>query len=169
VRELRAELVRNDVTVIEGGRGFTEKGDMVALCRDAIQIFEARRVAKAVEAQQEKQRTETQDRIIREVKAWAEGKSIKKMINEVNSEEKQANTKALSRQDSLTPVAKAYKKALLKCHPDKHMHDFSEHVRATERFKYINEAFTAYKKKLEKEKMADSSLKARVVRRRTQF
>jgi transcriptional regulator len=81
------------VTVIEGGRGFTEKGDMVTLCRDAINNFEMRRQTKVLEAQQAKQQVEIRDRIIREVKVWAEGKSIKKLINEVNAEAKQANVK----------------------------------------------------------------------------
>jgi DnaJ-class molecular chaperone len=44
------------------------------------------------------------------------------------------------RSDSLTPVAKAYRKAMLKIHPDKHVgSDWTAHQRATEMFKAVTD------------------------------
>lgn len=54
------------------------------------------------------------------------------------------------RSDSLKEVSKSYKRALLRIHPDKHMDNESKHLRATEVFKYVSQAFNDYKKKFEK-------------------
>ena len=53
------------------------------------------------------------------------------------------------RSDGLKEVSKSYKRALLKIHPDKHMDNESKHLRATEVFKYVSQAFNEYKKKHE--------------------
>ena len=54
------------------------------------------------------------------------------------------------RSDTLADVSKSYKKALLRIHPDKHMDNESKHLRATEVFKYVSQAFNDYKKKYDK-------------------
>jgi hypothetical protein len=45
-------------------------------------------------------------------------------------------------------ATQAYKRAMLKIHPDKHMHDELAHLAATERFKALNEAFVRFKKQM---------------------
>jgi hypothetical protein len=95
----------------------------------------ARRAAAAKQREAEK----SNDVIVREVEAWARNKPLYVMINEVNGD------KALKRLDTLAVVTKAYRRAILLIHPDKHMDDPARFVRATEMFKNINSAYQTYK------------------------
>jgi hypothetical protein len=106
----------------------------------------------------EKHQTETKDQIIKDVATWAKGKTIHVMLNEVNKYK--SPSKKLKRNHSFTPVNKAYRKALLKIHPDKHMAsgDFAAHTRATEMFKIINTTFTDFKEAQAKKKKQRESL-----------
>lgn len=62
------------------------------------------------------------------------------MLNEINGD------RALKRMETLNTITKAYRKAILLIHPDKHMGDHGKFTRATEMFKYVNEAFQQYRK-----------------------
>ncbi len=115
---------------------------------------EAARVAReAREAQRKKEReaqlaTEKAQeveaaKIIREVEMWAHNKPLYVMLNEINGE------RSLKRFDTFAVVSKAYKRAILQIHPDKHMNDHGKFVRATEMFKYVNEAYQAYRKQVD--------------------
>ena len=51
----------------------------------------------------------------------------------------------LSSHSSSAKVKRAYRRALLKIHPDKHdQDDFEAHLRATEVFKVVNAAYLAF-------------------------
>jgi hypothetical protein len=79
----------------------------------------AKRNAKRAAEREEKEKEVARERIVSEVAKWARDKNIKAMLNEVNGL-KTPDKNALKRQSTLTPVTKAYRKALLKIHPDKH-------------------------------------------------
>lgn len=56
----------------------------------------------------------------------------------------------LKRHSTYDEVYKAFKMAVLKVHPDKHMGDFEDHAQATEIFKRLNEAFARYRQVVSK-------------------
>jgi len=159
VKDLKQRLSWAGVSI----GGFSEKGELVALLRESEKKAAKRREqeardreraaerrAAAVEKKKEEAKQEViRDRIIKEVNQWAKGKNIKKMLNDVLGL-KTPDKNYLKRYDTLTPVSKMYKKAILKIHPDKHMGDFAQYVRATELFKQVNGAFTSYKQKVDR-------------------
>lgn len=67
------------------------------------------------------------------------------MINEINANSG-VNAAVLTRASNATDVGKLYKKALLKIHPDKHMGDWKQYMRATEMFKTVNASYSQYKR-----------------------
>jgi len=109
------------------------------------------------------------EKIVKEVARWAKGKSIKDMLNDVNEANSPSKGKHLRRNDSLTPVSKVYKRSLLKIHPDKHMGDFTDHVRATERFKFVNKAFKEFKDMHEKRRAGKGSRSGSATSRRPAY
>jgi len=78
--------------------------------------------------------------ITHEVEQWAKNKPIHTLLNEVNGD------RVVKATDGLAAVTKAYRRAMLKIHPDKHMTDPDSHVRATEMFKHVTAAYTLFKK-----------------------
>ena len=78
------------------------------------------------------------------MQAWAKQRSLFVMLNEINGAEPDSPL-FLSNHPSYSPVNRAYKKAMVKIHPDKHMHDPIAHAQANEKFKYLNDAFLKFK------------------------
>jgi hypothetical protein len=167
IRELKAELVKLGETTLPSW--VSEKAELVQMVKDVearVAIKQAfkkkedaeRREKRAqqahearVQEEEEKKNEVLREKIVKEVALWSKGKNIKTMLNDVN--ELKTPTKALSRQSTLTPVQKAYRKAMLKVHPDKNMGDFKKHARATEMFKHISESFDKYKEELKEKKV----------------
>jgi membrane protein involved in colicin uptake len=102
---------------------------------------EAKEKARAA-AEAEKAKSEASaNAIIAEVEKWAHGKALWVLLNEVNGD------RSASAHDNLAAIGKAYKRAMLKIHPDKHMGDGNDHVRATEMFKHVTARYEELKKK----------------------
>jgi hypothetical protein len=165
VRALRTELLSLGVSAGELAR-LVEKDEMVtrllsaqsegARRAEAAKAEAERRAeAKAKAAAVDQNREQLRERIVHEVSRWAQGRHIKSMLNELNGLASIDAPGYLKRTDAFACVSKAYKKALLRIHPDKHMsgadgvHD-GKYLRATEVFKYVSQAFDEYKKKLDK-------------------
>lgn len=104
------------------------------------------KIEKMEHDKREKENSILADRIVKEVDMWSKNKSLHTMLNEVNGELESKPT-GLKKYDNAANVNKAYKRALLKIHPDKHMDDHGKFVRATEMFKCVNEAYQQWKKK----------------------
>lgn len=83
--------------------------------------------------------------ILKEVAEWARGKDIRAMLNDLLGYTPR-DEKYLQRQCELAPVQRAYKKAVLKIHPDKtDASDYEAHLKATEMFKTVNSAFETFR------------------------
>jgi len=112
--------------------------------REEAAAAEARAAQKRKEREQQaaerKEQEKDDARIIAEVELWARNKPLYVMLNEVNGD------RALKRTDNFAAITKAYRRAIIQIHPDKHMDDHAKFVRATEMCKYINEAYQTYKK-----------------------
>lgn len=159
VKELKRELVTYGVSALDLAR-LVEKDEYVLRCvrvhleaeTKAAQKQRAEQHAADVRKQQEAKELEKEnlkDAIIHEVDRWAKGRSIKSMLNELNGATLLEHSGFLKRSDGLKEVSKAYKKALLRIHPDKHMDSDAKHLRATEVFKYVSQAFNDYRTKAE--------------------
>jgi hypothetical protein len=159
VKELKRELVTYGVSAIDLAR-LVEKDEYVLRCvrvhleaeTKAAQKQRAEAHAAEVRKQQqakEQEKETLKDAIIHEVDRWAKGRNIKSMLNELNGATSLEQAGFLKRSDGLKEVSKAYKKALLRVHPDKHMDSDAKHLRATEVFKYVSQAFNEYRTKAE--------------------
>lgn len=133
-----------------------EKSELIIKVRQCyMQTFEQRKAAqskqKAAEVAEKaaKDAERTKEKIVLEVATWAKKKNILQMLNDVSGK-KPNEAGYLRNTDPLETVVKAYKKALLLIHPDKHMGDELGHIRATERFKYVHEAMETHKSSMEK-------------------
>jgi hypothetical protein len=114
--------------------------------REANQAAEkVKQEAKREADKAEKEQLQRKDRIVSEVMKWAQHKTIFAMLNEINGKQSSSEQGHVSRNSSEDDLARAYKKAVLKCHPDKHMGDFEGHLRATERFKALHEKYSKRK------------------------
>lgn len=136
------ELVRRLKKLKVSIAGVREKKDLIK----KLQVAEAEVEAKEAEEKARRDKIELGDRILREVKRWARGKGIKEMLNSICDLPKH-HPRYLNRLSGFDAVNRAYKHALIKIHPDKNMHSFEALTRATEKFKIVNGAFTAYKKR----------------------
>lgn len=85
--------------------------------------------------------------IIAEVEAWAKARSIRTMLNEINGHSPDHKL-YLSLTSPVATVNKAYKRAMLKIHPDKHMNDWEEQIRATEMFKEVTNKLQLFRKRM---------------------
>lgn len=119
--------------------------DEAELKRKRVERAEKDRLEKIENEKAEKEKALVADRITKEVEIWAKNKALYIMLNEINGETETRG--GLRRYDGPDKVNKAYKKALLKIHPDKHMNEHAKFVRATEMFKYVNEGYQQHKKK----------------------
>mmetsp|Transcript_9210 Transcript_9210/g.18040 ORF Transcript_9210/g.18040 Transcript_9210/m.18040 type:complete len:448 (+) Transcript_9210:148-1491(+) len=120
--------------------GFREKKDLVAKLVEAEQEFEKKLAAERVE----RERQETESRILREVRRWARGKGIKEILNSL-MDTRRGDPLYLNRLSTFSKVSRVYKRALMKIHPDKNMGSFERLTRATEQFKIVNSMYQAYK------------------------
>jgi len=91
-------------------------------------------------------RERLRERIVAEVEKWGNGKSLLSMLNDINHA-KYGDKRYLHKYATFTPVNRAYKRALLSIHPDKHMKHFKAFVRATEMFKFVNSSFVKFRKR----------------------
>jgi DnaJ-domain-containing protein 1 len=90
-------------------------------------------------------RDSIRDGIIRSVEIWSSSRTLQQMLNEINAVTTQDEL-YVKRTDGPERIQKAYRKAMLKCHPDKHV-EFQANCRATEMFKWVNEHYSSYKKR----------------------
>ena len=94
---------------------------------------------------------EARSKIIADVHNWAKVRSLPALLNDLNGSQPGDELFLAPRPATFSPVSKAYKRALLKVHPDKHMHDPLAHLAATERFKALNDAWIKYKKQMNRD------------------
>eukprot|EP00462_Mataza_sp_D1_P020759 CAMPEP_0175139394 /NCGR_PEP_ID=MMETSP0087-20121206/10876_1 /TAXON_ID=136419 /ORGANISM="Unknown Unknown, Strain D1" /LENGTH=419 /DNA_ID=CAMNT_0016422395 /DNA_START=125 /DNA_END=1384 /DNA_ORIENTATION=+ len=156
MKEIKAELAAKRVSVAD----CLEKADFVKKLKEvragvdhAFLEREAEKKRKAQEkVQREKMEREAEnlkDRTNKEVDSWSQGKDVRRMLNEILGY-KERDEHYLNRMSGMEKVAKAYKKAVLKIHPDKvSVNDKEAHARATEMFKAVNNAFENFKKQSE--------------------
>jgi hypothetical protein len=110
------------------------------------QLMKEKAEAEQKTLNEENKKEETKDRIIKEVSKWSKQKTVQIMLNEIMGYTSSKHEKYLRRTSTLAVVSKAYKLSLLKIHPDKHMGDWAQHIRATEMFKYVSTSFNAFRK-----------------------
>ncbi len=80
-----------------------------------------------------------------DIEKWASARTLHQMLNEINVVTA-IDALYVKRQDTPEHIHKAYKKAMLKVHPDKHV-EVAANIRATEMFKWVNEHYSEYKKR----------------------
>jgi len=120
-----------------------EKADLVAKISEAHARYTAKKEAERKEQEFENARSKA----ISDVAAWAKARTLPTLLNELNGAKDPSNELFVApKPTSFSPVSRAYKKAIIKVHPDKHMHDPLAHVLATEKFKALNEAWIKFKK-----------------------
>jgi GTPase SAR1 family protein len=129
-----------------------EKNDVLMKLREALA---KERSAKEDALSESKIKDErARENVLSDVNRWARGKDIRSMLNEIHgwTDVGGKDSQYLQNLASFAPVASAYKKALLKIHPDKvdSHRDPLGHLRATEMFKLVNAAFELFKKMNEK-------------------
>ena len=138
-----------------------EKSDVLAKLREGLARERSVREESGLEARRADERA--REAVLADVARWARGKDVRAMLNEIHGWSA-SGTPDLFLQPlvSLAPVASAYKKALLKIHPDKvdAARDPLAHLRATEMFKTVNAAFEAFKKSNEKRQSAGPDVMA---------
>lgn len=138
VKDLKRELTRRQVPHDD----CVEKKDLIARLQSTMREADE----KDAEAKQKRDQELAAERIQQEVEEWSRGKDIRSMLNDILKYAPD-NPNYLERHATLAPVTKAYKKSMLKIHPDKvGVDDFEAHVRATEMFKMVNSAFQTFKK-----------------------
>ena len=145
VGELRRECAKRGINTDD----CLEKSEVLTKLREALARERASKVAEANESASRDERGK--EAVLADVARWARGKDIRAMLNDIHGWIEGSSTNYLDRHASLAPVQIAYKKALLRIHPDKV--DATEahvHLRATEMFKTVNAAFEAFKKMNEK-------------------
>jgi len=151
--ELRRECLKRGISVT----GLTERSEFLQALRSYLQ--KARSTSSEpsrhhLSQQQEKQKQS----IIEDVQRWASGKDIRAMLNDIHgwtvdgpSLPDGTPNPYLQIHTSFAPVSNAYRKALVKIHPDKvAAGDTMAHVRATEMFKVVSAAFENFKQVNEK-------------------
>lgn len=90
-------------------------------------------------------REKARDQIKKEVEHWARSKSFISMLNEANAWQA-GEPRFLTRSCSASAIAKAYKLAMLKIHPDKNLDkDYSAQIRCTEMFKEITSRYNSFR------------------------
>ncbi len=120
-----------------------EKADLVAKISEAHARYTAKKEAERKEQEFENARSKA----VTDVAAWAKARTLPALLNELNGAKDASNELFVApKPTSFSPVSRAYKKAIIKVHPDKHMHDPLAHVLATEKFKALNEAWIKFKK-----------------------
>lgn len=86
-----------------------------------------------------------------EAAAWAR-RPLAALLNELNGASTPNDDLFVpSRPPCYSPVSRAYKRALIRIHPDKHMADPLQHLAATEKFKALNDAFNKFKKAMNRD------------------
>ena len=110
---------------------------------------------QAKRAKEAARKEEIRDEVIEEVQRWARGKSLRDMLNSIHGHGRQRNPNArpgtgtfqyLGADASVRTVMRAYRKALIRIHPDKvAFTDIEAHIRATETFKIVNSAYKRFK------------------------
>jgi len=152
--ELRRECAKRGIRTDD----CLEKSDVLQRLREHLA---RERDARASSAQDGKLKEErARDAVHADVARWAQGVSrgsnpdsaIRSMLNDIHGWS-EGHASFLAVHASLGPVSAAYKRALLKIHPDKVdvARDGQEALwRATEMFKTVNAAFEAFKKANEK-------------------
>jgi len=119
-----------------------EKQELIYLLVTEQMAENKRQEKMRLEKREEEEKEKMTERVVNEVQLWARGKSLKRMLNEVNGV-RPGDSVFLNRVASFSAISKAYKRAILKIHPDKHMGDHEKFVRATEMFKEVNEKWVA--------------------------
>ena len=149
VRELRAELLRLNLSTHD----CLEKSDMVDKLSTYQQQQQRRQSQPTPQSQPQPPPAVDAEQILADIRRWSHGKSIVQLLNDLNRElsPTSAATATLSHDSSVEEVSRAYKKTLLRVHPDKcGVADEEKRVRATEVFKVIHERFVQFKDKHEK-------------------
>jgi predicted GNAT family acetyltransferase len=121
--------------------------ELRALQRDTRAAAAAAAVNKAkTEAATAAEKEKTTDAIHTEVEKWLKGKAVDKLLNEITGA-KRGDANYLTTTSAEKAVTKVYRRALLKIHPDKHMQDWKQHIRATEMFKGVTTALATFRAK----------------------
>ena len=144
--ELRRECAKRHISTED----CLEKSDVLARLREALARERSAKVEEASEARSREERL--REAVLDDVARWARAKDIRSMLNDIHGwTEGAPGGSFLEKHASFAPVQIAYKKALLKIHPDKvDAKDIQAHMRATEMFKTVNAAFETFKKVNEK-------------------
>jgi hypothetical protein len=140
VSELRRECAKRGLSTDD----CLEKSDLLARLRSSLAATRASAASQVAEVRSRDERL--RDAVLADVARWARGKDVRAMLNDIHGWA-EGSAAFLEKHASLAPVQLAYKKALLKIHPDKaDPKDPQAHLRATEMFKTVNAAFESFKK-----------------------
>lgn len=140
VSELRRECAKRGLSTDD----CLEKSDLLARLRSSLAASRASAASQVAESRSRDERL--RDAVLADVARWARGKDVRAMLNDIHGWT-EGSAAYLEKHASLAPVQLAYKKALLKIHPDKaDPKDPQAHLRATEMFKTVNAAFESFKK-----------------------
>ena len=91
------------------------------------------------------------DAVVSSVESWSRNKSLHQILNELlRGSGDGADMIALHTGSSYTEYHRAYKRVLLRIHPDKHMFNRTAHCRANEIVKVVNSKWDEYKRKLDR-------------------
>jgi GTPase SAR1 family protein len=146
--ELRRECSKRGISTDD----CLEKSDVLQRLREHLAREREARSNEATEGKLKEERA--REAVLADVARWARGKDVRVMLNDIHGwTESSAPQHFLPAHASLAPVAAAYKRALLKIHPDKvdvARDGLPAHWRATEMFKTVNAAFESFKKINEK-------------------
>jgi hypothetical protein len=137
--EVKAELALYRVSIAD----CLEKSDLIEKLRSTRATLTSKRDAQ--------QLSHDLEAISAEVTQWTLHKDIRAMLNDIHALSPSDAT-YLHSAASFQPVQLAYRRALLKIHPDKlvDQNDERSRHRATELFKHVNSAFELFKAKNEK-------------------
>lgn len=143
VSELRRELTKRSIT------GWDESTPQSELLTRLREFLSRERAAKASATATEASRLDRmRESVLEDVARWSRGKDVRAMLNDIHGWSA-GEASFLEKHTSFAPVQLAYKKALIKIHPDKvppGEDGGAAHLRATEMFKTVNAAFEAFKK-----------------------
>jgi GTPase SAR1 family protein len=145
IQELKLQLTRLGVNFSDclEKRDFVNK--LTATVRERQEIKRTSEKAAEEDKQKEKSKNDIKANILREVQEWTRSKEIWHMLNDVRGIGP-SDPDFLTASSSLADVSRGYKKACLKIHPDKvDSSSFAAHLRATEMFKTVSNAFEEFK------------------------
>ena len=78
---------------------------------------------------------------------WSHHKSLRQLLNYI-LEAKPFDEEYIDRSANYKAITKAYRKAIMRIHPDKHVNsDFETRYKAAEMFKIVVQLYEKYKKK----------------------